>query len=95
MSLLSTIYELNAGILNNRWVTYLEDNNIYPEEQNGFRQNRSCAEHVFTLTTILRNKQSKGESTYVAYLDAEKAFDIVDCNLLLYKLLTNGIYGHV
>ncbi len=91
MSLLSTIYKLYAGILNNRLVTYLEDNNIYAEEQNGFRQNRSCAEHVFTLT-ILRNRQSKGESTYVAYLDAEKACDRVDRNLLLYKLLINGIY---
>ncbi len=47
ISLLTTIYKLFAGILNNRLVTYLEDN-IYAEEQNGFRQNRSCAEHVFT-----------------------------------------------
>ncbi len=76
-------------------VTYFEDNNIYAEEQNGFRQNRSFAEHVFTLTTVLRNWQSKGESTYVAYVDAEKGFDRVDHSLLLYKLLTNGIYGHV
>ncbi len=95
ISLLSTIYKLYASILNNRLVTCLEDNNIYAEKQNGFRQNRSCAEHVFKLTTILRNRQSKGESTYVAYLDAEKAFDRVDHNLLLYKPLTNGIYGHV
>jgi len=95
ISLLSTVYKLYAGILNNRLVTYLEDNNIYAEEQNGFRQNRSCAEHVFTLTTILKNRQAKGESTYVAYLDAEKAFDRVDRNLLLYKLLSNGIFGHL
>ncbi len=91
---MSAIYKLYAGILNNRLVTYLENNNIYAEEQNGFHQNISCAEHIFTLTTILRNQQSKGELTYVAYLDAEKAFDRVDYNLLLYKLLTNGIYGH-
>ncbi len=74
---------------------YLEDNNIYAEEQNGFHLNRCCAEHGFTLTTILRKRQSKRESTYVAYLDVEKAFDRVDHNLLLYKLLTNGIYGYV
>ncbi len=46
ISLLSTIYKLYAGILNNRLVTYLEDNNIYVEEQNGFRQNRSSAEDI-------------------------------------------------
>ncbi len=55
ISLLSIIYKLYAGILNNRLVTYLQDNNIYAEEQNGFRQNRTCAEYVFILTTILRN----------------------------------------
>ncbi len=36
-----------------------------------------------------------GKSTFVAYLDAEKAFDRIDHDLLLYKLLQNGIYGHV
>ncbi len=46
ISVLSTFYKLYAGILNNRLVTYLKDNNIYAEEQNGFRQNRSCAEYL-------------------------------------------------
>ncbi len=62
-------------------VTYLEDASIYAKEQNGFWQNRSCAEQIFALNTILRNRQSKGKSTYVAYLDDEKAFDSVDHNM--------------
>ncbi len=49
ISVLSTIYKQYAGILNNMLVTYLEDNDMYVEEQNGFCQNRSRAEHVFTL----------------------------------------------
>ncbi len=36
-----------------------------------------------------------GKSTFVAYLDAEKAIDRIDHDLLLCKLLQNGIYGHV
>jgi hypothetical protein len=55
----------------------------------------SCAEHIFTLTIILKNRKAKNESTYMTYLDAEKAFDRVDRNILLYKLLSNGIFGHV
>jgi hypothetical protein len=53
----------------------------------GFRKGQSCSDQIFTLTTILRNRKAQGKQTYVAYLDAEKAFDRVDRNLLLYKLL--------
>ncbi len=95
IALLSTGYKVYASVLNNRIVKYLEENNIYAEDQNGFRQNRSCSDHVCTLASILRNRKLMGKSTFVAYLDAEKAFDRIDCDLLLYKLLQNGIYGHL
>ncbi len=43
-----TEYKLYAIILSNRLVKYIEDNHTYAEK-NGFRQNRSCADHIFTL----------------------------------------------
>ncbi len=73
---------------------YLEENGLYAEEQNGFRQKRSCSEHIFTLSTILRNIKSQNKSTFLAFLDAEKAFNRIDRDLLLYKLLLNGVKGH-
>ncbi len=75
IALLSTVYKLYSCILNNRLVSYCEHNGIFVEEQNGFRQKRSCSEHIFTLTTILRNRQNENKPTYAAFLDAEKAFD--------------------
>ncbi len=95
IALLSNVYKLYTAILNNRIVYHLETNNIYAEEQNGFRQNRSCSEHIFSLLTILKNRKCQNKSTFLAFLDAEKAFDRVDRNLLLYKVLTNGIRGHM
>ncbi len=89
------MYKLYDCLLHNRIAKYLEENNIYAEEQIGFRQNRSCSDHVFTLANILRNRKLMGKSTFVAYLDSERAFDRIDHDLLLYKLLKNGIYGHV
>lgn len=53
ISLLSTIYKMNSSTLNNRLVSYLEDNNLIVDEQNGFRRERSCADHVFTLNSII------------------------------------------
>ncbi len=58
IALLSTVYKLYMLVLNNRLVSYLEINRIYAEEQNGFRQKRSCSEHIFSLCTILRNRKS-------------------------------------
>ena len=95
IALLSTVYKLYTSVLNNRIVSYLEENNMYAEEQNGFRQKRSCAEHIFTLSTILRNRKAENKSTYLAFLDAEKAFDRIDRELLLYKLQLNNITGHI
>lgn len=95
IALLSTVYKIYSSVLNNRIVNYLESNNLYAEEQNGFRKNRSCSEHIFTVTTIIRNRISEGKPTYAAFLDAEKAFDRIDRNLLLYKLISLGITGHI
>ncbi len=79
----------------NRLVSYLEINGIYTEEQNGFRQKCSRSEHIFSLCTILRNRKSQKKTTYLAFLDAEKAFDHVDRDLLLYKLLRIAIKDHI
>ena len=95
VSLLSTVYKLFTSVLNNRLVDTAEQNNLYANEQNGFRRNRSCEDHLFTLTSIIRNRKKEKLSTYVAFVDFEKAFDRVNRNLLFYKLKTMGIGGKV
>ncbi len=79
--------------INNRIVSYMEDKGLYAGEQNGFRKDRSCSEHIFSITFIIRNRKQQGKPTYTAFLDAEKAFDREDRDLLLYKLLNIGIKG--
>ena len=51
--------------------------------------------HIFTLLSILKNRKSQNKPTFLTFLDAEKAFDRVDRDLLMYKLLLNGIKGHM
>ena len=63
------------------------------DEQNGFRKNRACIDHVFSLTSIIRNRKGAGLSTFSCFIDMQKAFDWVDRDLLLYKLLNLGIGG--
>lgn len=55
------------------------------DEQNGFRKDRSCVDHVFTLNNLLQNR------TFATFVDLKKAFHFVDRNLLQHKLQLNAI----
>ena len=89
VSLLSCISKLYTSFLNKRLAKYLENNDILADEQNGFRKNRSCEEHVLTLSSIIRNNKT----VFAAFVDLKRCFDYIDRDLLLYKLLLNKING--
>ncbi len=93
ISLLSTVYKLFSSRLNVRISKCAEDDNLFVDEQNGIRGKRSCEDHVFVLSSIIRQRKAKLLPTYIAFIDMEKAFDCVDRNLLLYKLLSLGVGG--
>ena len=82
-----------SAVLNNRFLNYLEDENLLAEEQNGFRRKRSCEDHVYSACTLIRNRLLQKKDTFGVFIDFHKAFDYVDRNVLLYKLLSNGIDG--
>ena len=52
-------------------------------------------DHIFTLTSIIRNRLHTNNSTVVAFIDMQKAFDWVDRDLLWYKLLIHNIKGKI
>ena len=76
-------------------LSYVEQNDILAEEQNGFRSNRACIDHIYTLCTILRHRKALGLSTYCCFIDFRRAFDSLDHDLLFYKLLSYGIKGNM
>ena len=94
ISLLSCIYKIYTNLINNRLVKYCENSCSIVDEQNGFRSGRSCTDHLFALTSIVKNRINQNMSTFAAFVDFKKAFDFVDRRLLLYKLYKNfGIDG--
>ena len=90
ISLLSTVYKLFTAVLNSRIQNVSETHNLLADEQNGFRSNRSCEDHIFSLTSIIRNRKKEKLDTFVTFVDFEKAFDRVDRKLLFYKLKSLG-----
>jgi len=80
---------LYSVFINYRLSSYLEEHDLLSEEQNGFRKNGSCEDHVFTLNSVIRNNPN----VIASFIDLKKAFDFVDRDMLLYKLLLNTIDG--
>ncbi len=93
ISLLSCVYKLYSATLNTRLIKHLEDNDILHDEQNGFRGGRSCQDHIFTLSSIIKNRINEKKSTFACYIDFRKAFDLLDRDLMLYRFLDYGVDG--
>ena len=87
ISLTSCLSKTYSSLLNNRIVSYCNTLNLFVDEQNGFRQKRSCEDHIFSLTSIIRNRLNAKKQTFCAFVDLEKAFDWVQRDLLLFKLI--------
>ena len=73
ISLISTVCKLYNNILNKRLISYLDSNNIIEDEQNGFRKDRACENHIHTLTPIIRNRKTSNLSTFACFVDMAKA----------------------
>lgn len=93
IALISIPCKIYAHVLNQRLITWLEENQLLAEEQNGFRKNRSCVDHLYTLTNVIKNRKIAKMSTYVCFIDMKKAFDFVNRDLLWYKLMSIGVQG--
>ena len=94
ISLLSVISKLYTSALNMRLTGFAEDNKLIVNEQNGFRSDRSCLDHIFSLHNTLRIRNKLNAETFCAFIDFKKAFDLVNRDALLYKLRQNGVFGN-
>lgn len=95
ISLMPTIAKIFTSIINNRLKQYLESNSLLCDEQNGFRENRSCLDHIFSVSTILRNRLSNKKDTFTCFVDFAKAFDSVNHKILWSILQANGLHGNI
>ena len=79
--------------MNERVINYLDMHGLLVEEQNGFRRNRSCVEHLYSLNSILNCKLKENKEVFGAFIDFEKAFDRINRNLLMLSLLEIEVGG--
>ncbi len=93
ISLLSCVYKLYAAVLNHRLYSYLDVLDLTNDAQNGFRRGRSCEDHIHSLVSQIKQGINSGKDSFCCYIDMQKAFDFLDRDLLLLKLLRLGVTG--
>ncbi len=91
ISLLSCVYKAFSCVLNNRLASYFEVLDWFVDEQIGFRKQRPCQDHLYTLTTLLEIS-NKTINQHLLLLSILRKL-LVNCELLLYKLILNNVDG--
>lgn len=89
ISLLPILSKLFEKIFLKRLKPILEEQNIIPEHQFGFREQHSTIEQVHRVVEIIRECLESKKYCSVAFLDITQAFDKVWHQGLLYKLKRN------
>ena len=84
ISLLSVVGKLYTAGISNCLSKYLKNNNLLINEQNGFRLERSCLDHIFVLHNATRIRLNQYQDTYLTFVDFSKAFDYVQRESICY-----------
>ena len=88
--ILSKIYE---RLLAKRLNAYAECNNLFPNQQFGFRKGLGACDAVLTISDRVQKALDSGSEARMIGLDFSAAFDRVNHEALIYKLRQLGIGG--
>jgi len=95
VSLTSQVSKVIESVLRDAIVSHLETNELIQDSQHGFRKGRSCLTNLLVFLDKVTGYIDEGYMVDIIYLDFAKAFDKVQHQRLLDKLLGHGIYGKV
>ena len=95
ISLTSNVSKLFEKMIVCRLKWFLEYYNILTFTQSGFRQRRNTTDHILRLHDIIQKYLTNKHNVLAVFIDIEKAYDMVNKNVLLLKLLKFGITGRI
>ena len=93
VSLLPLPSKLIEKIVHKRIYTYCNNNKLLEERQGGFRPNHSTTSTTAYFLNYLYTAMNNKEFSVAVFIDAMKAFDTVNHEILLKKLQKFGITG--
>ncbi len=89
----SALGKFLSMLLTNRLKTFLADNDKLSRFQCGFRDDHRTSDNLYILSRVIRYYKSKHNPLYACFIDFKKAFDRVNRDALLVKLLKIGVGG--
>ena len=95
ISLLSVPGKLFEKIINNRFISHLDHNNLHNPRQHGFRKNRGTHTATALLYEIIATAIANKNKVNIVLRDISKAFDKVWHNGLRYKLKNSPIPNYL
>ena len=87
ISLVSHAGKVVLQVVARRLSAYCEAKGLLPEEQCGFRPNRSTTDIMFVVRRLQEIGRKAGVSLFMCFIDLQKAYDTVD-RTLLWQVLT-------
>ena len=90
ISISSCVGKVFTIIMKNRFIRFLELNNLISNCQIGFTSGKRTTDHIFVLKTIMDLAKSKKKPLYMCFVDLKSAFDTVWRKGLLYKMIKMG-----
>ena len=95
ISLISCVTKIYTNVLNSRILDMLDDEELIVDEQNGFCSDRSCQYPIFVLDSVIRNRLAHDMPTSTTFIGLQKAFDYVNGDFLMNKILAYDIHFNV
>ena len=91
ISVLPSISKVFERVIHNQLSNYFCENNLFYDNQYGFRKSHSTELATLELIDRVINSMDNNEIPIAIFLDFSKAFDTIDHEILLYKLKYYGI----
>ena len=93
ISLLSNINKVSEKLMYSRLYAFLNMHNCLYNLQFGFREKLSTNHALFSTTEKIKEALDNNNFACGVFIDLQKAFDIVNHEILLQKLNDYGIHG--
>jgi hypothetical protein len=87
------MYKLYGNILNDKFSLWSEVNNNIVYEQNGLRRKRSTTDHISSLVNLIDTRKKMKKSSFTAFIDFRKAYDLINRSKLWRRLQVTGVCG--
>ena len=90
------IFEKIFEIMAQRRIEFINDAFDRTDKYNGgFLKGSRCSDNLYILSSLIERQVNLGQSLIVCFIDFSKAFDLINRDILFYKVIKSGLSGRI